>query len=99
MGVEWRDFCVPARTVHHLTGINQEIVCSGNLNPKDQDHIVKVGKVAISNKQINKARKKEGGQFIPYPATWINGRRWEDEVTEPPTQSAKDSPPYWQEVN
>ena len=22
---------------------------------------------------------KEGGQFIPYPATWLNGKRWEDE--------------------
>lgn len=23
---------------------------------------------------------REGGQFIPYPATWLNGRRWEDEA-------------------
>lgn len=23
---------------------------------------------------------KDGGQYIPYPATWLNGRRWEDEV-------------------
>lgn len=23
---------------------------------------------------------KENGQFIPYPATWLNGRRWEDET-------------------
>lgn len=23
---------------------------------------------------------KDGGQFIPHPATWINGRRWEDET-------------------
>lgn len=22
---------------------------------------------------------KDNGQFIPYPATWLNGRRWEDE--------------------
>ena len=22
---------------------------------------------------------KDGEQFIPYPATWLNGRRWEDE--------------------
>ena len=22
--------------------------------------------------------KKDGGQFIPYPATWLNQRRWED---------------------
>ena len=23
---------------------------------------------------------KEKGKFVPYPATWINGRRWEDEI-------------------
>lgn len=24
---------------------------------------------------------KDGGQFIPYPASWLNSRRWEDEPT------------------
>lgn len=24
--------------------------------------------------------KKENGRFIPYPATWLRGRRWEDET-------------------
>ena len=24
---------------------------------------------------------KEGGRFVPYPATWLNQRRWEDERT------------------
>lgn len=31
--------------------------------------------------------KRDGGQFIPYPATWLNARRWEDEpesAPEPP---------------
>jgi hypothetical protein len=23
---------------------------------------------------------KDDGQFIPYPSSWLNGRRWEDEV-------------------
>lgn len=28
---------------------------------------------------------RDGGQYIPYPATWLNGRRWEDVPdTEPP---------------
>lgn len=26
---------------------------------------------------------KDGGQFIPYPATWLNGRRWEDLPDKP----------------
>lgn len=27
--------------------------------------------------------QKDGGQFIPLPASWLNGRRWEDEITPP----------------
>lgn len=26
--------------------------------------------------------KKDAGQFIPHPATWLNQKRWEDEITE-----------------
>ena len=26
---------------------------------------------------------KDCGQFIPYPATWLNARRWEDEPEAP----------------
>lgn len=26
---------------------------------------------------------KEGGQYIPMPTTWLNGRRWEDEAAAP----------------
>lgn len=25
--------------------------------------------------------QKDGGQFIPYPTTWLSGRRWEDEIS------------------
>ncbi len=31
---------------------------------------------------------KEGGQYIPYPATYINDRRWEDQVDVPAPPSA-----------
>jgi hypothetical protein len=24
--------------------------------------------------------QKNGGQYIPHPATWLNGKRWEDEI-------------------
>lgn len=30
---------------------------------------------------------KDNGKFIPHPATWLNGRRWEDEP--PPATSAR----------
>ncbi|MBX3733555.1 MAG: MarR family transcriptional regulator [Verrucomicrobiae bacterium] len=35
---------------------------------------------------------KDGGAFIPYPATYLNGRRWEDEAT--PAPAAKKEPKW-----
>ena len=29
--------------------------------------------------------QKDGGQFIPYPATWLNAKGWEDDYTPAPT--------------
>lgn len=26
--------------------------------------------------------QKDGGQYIPYPSTWLNQKRWEDETVE-----------------
>ena len=34
--------------------------------------------------------REEGGQGIPYPATWLNGRRWEDE--DQPDRAALSAP-------
>ena len=34
--------------------------------------------------------KRDGGRYIPYPATWLNQKRWED---EPPAQPEKDMEP------
>ena len=36
--------------------------------------------------------QKDEGKFIPYPATWLNDKRWEDELpdTEPPPKSRFD---------
>jgi hypothetical protein len=35
--------------------------------------------------------RKEKGEFVPYPGTWLNGRRWEDEpmVYVPPPSPGK----------
>ena len=32
--------------------------------------------------------QKDGGKYIPYPATWLNGERWEDELEEAPPPEA-----------
>ena len=34
--------------------------------------------------------QKDNGQFIPYPATWLNAKGWEDEVTEDKKKQIED---------
>lgn len=38
---------------------------------------------AISSQASSAAWTKDGGQFIPNPATWLNGGRWQDGDTSP----------------
>lgn len=33
--------------------------------------------------RASKDWQKDGGQFIPYPSTWLNQKRWEDETEKP----------------
>jgi hypothetical protein len=37
--------------------------------------------LAIDQQKSTDQWKKDGGQFIPAPATWLNQGRWQDEVT------------------
>lgn len=34
---------------------------------------------SVNEKSRSEAWLKDGGRFIPYPSTWINGRRWADQ--------------------
>lgn len=44
---------------------------------------------ALERQKRSSEWRRDGGAYIPYPATWLNGRRWEDEPgPEPP-----DGPP------
>jgi len=36
---------------------------------------------AIAEQKKSPQWQKDGGQFIPHPATWLNGKRWEDQIT------------------
>lgn len=36
----------------------------------------------LAGQVVCQAWTKDGGAFIPHPATWLNGRRWEDEVDD-----------------
>lgn len=50
-----------------------------------------LNKILSSLEQQKKSAQwtKEGGQYIPYPATWLNGRRWEDDMTQYQQQKAR----------
>jgi hypothetical protein len=37
---------------------------------------------ALETQATSEDWRKDGGKFIPYPASWINGRRWEDSGAE-----------------
>ena len=41
---------------------------------------------AIERQKKSAQWTKDGGQFIPNPSTWLNQRRWEDELPEPAKQ-------------
>lgn len=45
--------------------------------------------------------QKDNGQYIPYPATWLNQRRWEDEgiVRDPEPPKGPDGPRYRKEID
>lgn len=49
---------------------------------------------AIERAKVSADWQKDGGQFIPYPASWLNGRRWEDEIAvHPPSEPVADQKP------
>lgn len=37
---------------------------------------------ALSKQVVTPDWTKENGRFVPHPATWLNGKRWEDEIAE-----------------
>lgn len=45
--------------------------------------------VALEKQARSLQWRREGGRFVPHPATWLNQRRWEDEVPEEKTQEGK----------
>ena len=47
-----------------------------------------MGKALEVQKQSQQWRK-DGGQYIPMPATWLNGRRWEDEAPQAQSQGSQ----------
>lgn len=51
------------------------------LAPDDELTDIIVAAIAVAARSPD--WRKDDGQFIPHPATWLNGKRWEDERTRP----------------
>jgi hypothetical protein len=47
---------------------------------KPSESLLQTMILAIENFTESEQWKKDGGQYIPNPATWLNQKRWEDEV-------------------
>lgn len=39
---------------------------------------------ALKKQKASPAWQENGGQFVPHPATWLNGERWEDDIVTLP---------------
>ena len=51
------------------------------LNPDES--LFKVILKALKPQRDSAQWKRDGGQYIPHAASWLNGRRWEDELDNP----------------
>ena len=47
---------------------------------------------AIEKQKQTAQWQEDGGRFVPYPATWLNGHRWEDEVQAAPAGGSGPAP-------
>ena len=50
---------------------------------KPDEELVKTMIAALDTQRLTEDWTKENGRYIPLPYTWLNGKRWEDEITVP----------------
>ena len=50
--------------------------------------------LAVNKAKASQQWQKDNGQYIPNPATWLNQRRWEDEI-KPDEPEQKGAMPRW----
>ena len=53
--------------------------------------------IALKEQMRSDDWKREGGRYIPNPATWLNGRRWEDELGTQAAPTRSPSPALTEE--
>ena len=61
---------------------------------KPSEALLEVMLAAIDEQNKSAEWKKEGGKFIPYPATWLNRGQWNDELTPQGESAAPGVPKY-----
>lgn len=49
---------------------------------------------ALERHKQSKQWTTDGGQFIPHPSTWLNQKRWEDELPEETISGERTAPDY-----
>ena len=49
---------------------------------------------ALANQKQSQQWVKDGGQFIPHPKTWLNQRRWEDELKPSGSRQPGEDEPF-----
>lgn len=62
---------------------------------KADDELLKTILGALEAQKASDQWTKDGGRFIPHPATWLNARRWEDEVHTEQAQEPDTHKPKW----
>lgn len=55
------------------------------LNP--DEHLLGMILAAVQRAMTREQWQKDGGRFIPHPATWLNRRGWEDEDVDPAAEA------------
>lgn len=57
------------------------------LKHKPNEELLEKILTAIEKYKKTEQWQKDGGQFVPHPTTWLNGKRWEDEIIVSATKS------------
>ena len=71
------------------TGKAQAVKAWSKLKPGDHDHAIGI----LPEHVAYWHRNDTATQFIPHPATWLNGRRWEDELpADKPSAPRREAP-------
>ena len=57
------------------------------INPDEQLQQIIIDAVVLATTQ-DQDWMKDNGQYVPFPATYLNGKRWEDEITQKSPKTA-----------